>query len=445
MAQRQDNITAYPSSYDTTNYSYSSVNSSYPLSNAVGMGSGNTTYAQWNLTTGSNAESYVFYIFDLSSIPQGATIDSVECTSKVYISNTRSGRINYRQIQMYYGTSTAKGSASTVSTSTSAITMDCGDWTRDELNDCRIRIYAKRGTSSTTSTYYNRFYGATLTVTYTFEDVQYTITSSANSGGAIDPVGSTTVYKSDGYLLKIIPDDNMDLYKILIDDVDVTSDARKIYISSNMYTVNDVSGASYGFELNSDNYYESTNQGNSNTASLCRVVFNLPVAATVDFYVINYGESSYDYGILGNINSELSTSYSADSSYKWSGSGKQSSSEQVISYDMEAGESFIDVKYRKDSSVDSGNDSLQFRIEITLSEEVAFDSWYYEYELLDIQNNHDIVVTFTSLSGDTTKLYLKINGTWTTVSKVYKKIDGIWVEQTDLESLFDTSTNYVKG
>ena len=30
-------------------------------------------------------------------------------------------------------------------------------------------------------------------------------------------------------------------------------------------------------------------------------------------------------------------------------------------------------------------------------------------------------------------------------SKVYKKINGSWVEQADLSSVFDTSTNYVKG
>lgn len=40
---------------------------------------------------------------------------------------------------------------------------------------------------------------------------------------------------------------------------------------------------------------------------------------------------------------------------------------------------------------------------------------------------------------------LKTNGVWTEVSAVYKKADGAWVEQEDLQSLFDTSANYVKG
>lgn len=207
MASVTNTLTAYPSGYDTSNYSYASVNSSYPLSNAVGASVSSTTYAQWNLKTGSSAESYVFYTFDCSSIPENATINSVSCSAKAYINTTTSSRINTRQIQMYYGTSTAKGSATTVSTSTSALTLTCGSWTREELNDCRIRIYSKRGTSSTSSTYYNRFYGATLTISYTYEDITYTVTSSAING-TITPSGESSVSKGESITFVMEGQDN---------------------------------------------------------------------------------------------------------------------------------------------------------------------------------------------------------------------------------------------
>ena len=57
-------------------------------------------------------------------------------------------------------------------------------------------------------------------------------------------------------------------------------------------------------------------------------------------------------------------SYSADSSYykKFTSS---STSVQTVDYGvLEAGEHFIYVKYRKDSSVNSGNDSLQFKVRL---------------------------------------------------------------------------------
>lgn len=163
----EDSITVYPSSYNTTDYSYASVNSSYPLSNAVGKSSTNTSYSQWNIKTGSNAESWVYYNFDLSSIPENAVITSIECKAKAYISQTNSSRINTRNMQMYTG-NTPKGSTTNLSTTATETTLNVENWTREELKNARLKIYTKRGTSSTTTTYYNRFYGATLKVNYKY-------------------------------------------------------------------------------------------------------------------------------------------------------------------------------------------------------------------------------------------------------------------------------------
>lgn len=210
----------YPASYDSTNYSYASVDSSYPLSNAVGKGSDNSTYAQWTMKTGSGAETYVYYIFDLSEIPSNATIDSVSCTAKGYISTTSTWYVSSYTMQMYSG-STAKGSSVSLSTSASAQSISCGTWTRDELDDCRIRIYAVRGYFSTSTSRTMRFYGAALTVTYTVNDVTYTITASASSGGNISPDGTFTVSKDDSIEFTMTPDDGYSLKSLTINDEEV--------------------------------------------------------------------------------------------------------------------------------------------------------------------------------------------------------------------------------
>lgn len=77
--------------------------------------------------------------------------------------------ITTRQIQLFSGT-TAKGSAHTLSTSTTAFSVTAGTWTRGDLEDARIRMYAVRGTSQTTTSIYFRFYGATLEVEYEYEE-----------------------------------------------------------------------------------------------------------------------------------------------------------------------------------------------------------------------------------------------------------------------------------
>lgn len=125
-----------------------------------------------------------------------------------------------------------------------------------------------------------------------------------------------------------------------------------------------VSGASYGFSKTSDGYYTSSNAGVANSASVCRVNFtnNTGAAYTVTFNCINYAESRYDYGIIGKINTALSTSNTADTTYTKSFSGSQSSSVQTVKLSVPTGTSWVDVKYRKDGSINSNNDSLKFKI-----------------------------------------------------------------------------------
>lgn len=175
MASTTERLKVNPSGYDSTNYSYESVNSSYPLSEPIGKGSSNSTYAQWSLKKGYESETYVFYLFDLSAIPEDATIDSVECTAKGYSScpSMLSNYVRMQTMQMFFGTSTAKGTAAKLTDSVTTATIDGGTWTREELNDCRLRIYGIRSGSGTSTAYYHRFYGADLAVAYTYNSERF--------------------------------------------------------------------------------------------------------------------------------------------------------------------------------------------------------------------------------------------------------------------------------
>ena len=133
---------------------------------------------------------------------------------------------------------------------------------------------------------------------------------------------------------------------------------------SSTWTVEAISGASYGFELNSNNYYESKNKGVDNSYAICRVKLNLSTKARVIFNCINYAESNYDYGLLGNVDTALTLNASADSNVAKSFKGSSQSGVQTFIYTIEEGEHFIDVKYRKDGSVNNNNDTLQFTVEI---------------------------------------------------------------------------------
>lgn len=128
------------------------------------------------------------------------------------------------------------------------------------------------------------------------------------------------------------------------------------------YDVKQVSTtSSQQFVLNSDGYYESNCKGVNNGWSLCKIDFNKSGNYTLQ--CISNGESNYDFGILSTINHTLSASNTVDTSrVHKSFKGLSSTAVQTVTYNNVSGGDYIYVKYRKDSSVNSGNDSLQFKV-----------------------------------------------------------------------------------
>lgn len=135
----------------------------------------------------------------------------------------------------------------------------------------------------------------------------------------------------------------------------------------NSFEVVAISGASYGFALNSNGYYESNNKGVDNSAAVCRVNIHAAKACTVTFKCINYAESNYDFGLLGTLDKTMDTGYSdVSTNVAKSFNGSSTAPVQTYAYtNVAKGDHFIDVKYRKDSSQSYNNDTLQFKVEIS--------------------------------------------------------------------------------
>ena len=131
------------------------------------------------------------------------------------------------------------------------------------------------------------------------------------------------------------------------------------------YTVEAVDNATYGFALNSNNYYESGNKGVNSSYAICKL--NVYSTGTVNLYLdyINYAESYYDYGILSNVDTTLASSSSADSSTKVfkSFKGLSKASVQTVDYGiLEEGDHYIYIKFIKDGAGSRYNDTLQFKV-----------------------------------------------------------------------------------
>lgn len=203
-------VTFNPSSYDSTN-------STWPSARITNQDNGlnpstNTTYAQFRqYGTGYTA----FYNFNVTGIPQNATINSVSCSARTYISNT-----TYTgQTQLYAGT-TAKGSYTAInSTSSQVLSLNTGTWTVSELENAKIRLYSASGT--TRSNRYIYFGGADLTVNYTVNGTEYEISfNNQSSDATTDP--STTQYVESGGSQNIL------IYVDDIDDITITDNGNDI-------------------------------------------------------------------------------------------------------------------------------------------------------------------------------------------------------------------------
>lgn len=420
------------SSYQLSNTSYTNI------ADAANMytNTDSTTYATFNHTR-TQTTSYYLYVrgFDFSQIPSNATVTNVTVKVKASVSGAGSYTPG-----LYNNTSSlSKSFNGSIGTSATTRTVDItSNWEtyKGYGTNLTIRLQLNRSSRNTASKML--IYGAEVAVEYTLP-IERTINTSA-TGCTITPSGTTVVYDGDSFTCKI---EGSRKPTVTDNGVDVTDSV--VEGSSDVgYTVESVSGASYGFSLNSNGYYESENYHKASSAAVAKVSFNLPVPCGVVFKVINYGEATYDYGLLSNIDTTFATSATADTSNVfWSGKNNNSANVQTIDYGtVSSGSHFVYTKYYKDSYTDSNNDTLQFKVEITPTEPISGDV-FWTYTIV-ANGDHTIVAVLGEI---TEQFYIKENGSWKTinVTACYKKVNGSWVLQNNWSTLFDTTKNYVKG
>jgi len=231
----------------------------------------------------------------------------------------------------------------------------------------------------------------------TISSINATTTPESGTTRVVEGTTQTiTIYPSDP-LLTLATDNGVDITDSLVHHGQTIPDP----------VVSSVSGASYGFTLNnSTGYYVSQNAGQNNSAALCRVTFNLPVRCLITIQYINFAEANYDYGIFGNIDTALGTTSTADTNaYRvLSASSDNTSTAKTLTYEIESGSHFIDIKFRKDTYTGENNDNLQWKI---LSIEPLEANEYYEYTISNISDDHSLVFIF----GDVTYYFITSTGT----------------------------------
>ena len=433
-------IERYPASATTTSIQSGTSYAQY----AVGHSAEDPYSSSNNMYASRSTIGHAAYTFDFSDIPENAIITNVEVRCAGHRESSTVSSTYVARVELYSGL-TQKGSTyELTSTSTYQFTLpDVGTWTRAELQDAELWFLV--------GYYGGLLCGATWEVTYTIpssggeyywtyamsnvaadhvilieeagafvppeEDPEYTyypITISSINA-TIDPFnGTTRVQEGTNQTITITPTDPQ-LTLALDNGVDITNQLVG-GVPTNTYTITtQVSGADYGFYLNnSTGYYVSSNDGVSKSASVARINMDFESDCLVTITYINYAEEDYDYGMFGKLDTEVATdgltASSGGSSPSDSTSNYQiakcnnSTSTQTVTYQVPAGEHFIDVKYGKDDASDSGNDNLQWKI---TSVEATSAGGEYTYTLTNITQKHSLIFIF----GDVDYYFLTSSGT----------------------------------
>lgn len=428
------------------------ISSSYPITNAYNNSNNTSNYARYSISTSTTG--YVYLTYDTSDIPATATIQSVVAKARLRISST--SRVTNRVCQLYSGT-TAKGSNTDYSSTASGgsvITLSTGTWTRSELNDLRMRI---GGTgSSSTSSKYIYIYGTDITITYTTES--RTVTTTLTGNGTIEPSGTETMYDGDEYNLIVTPATEADTVTATKNGSSITLTKHTGGETTESNVLGEYALVSGSFNGSGGTYFSglvgnghdatqtTSNYYSGGSGTIAVFTYDVPFEGIPDNATI---KSLY---MLVNGHAE-STSQGSEYMCAQLISGSTALSDELNFKDVGTSNSTQTVTANVTPTIAQlENLKVQCRLgyyggaingaTVYLTYEVS--GVYYTYSTT-ISEDMTIAVTIGS-SGDTKKIYLKINNSWVQYSKVYRKVNGSWVEQSSSTwgSLFDTAANYVK-
>ncbi|MBQ3989714.1 MAG: hypothetical protein II630_02630, partial [Bacteroidales bacterium] len=346
-----------------------STNANSAITNAYTSADSTTSARLTVATTASGRKYEAYFYYDMSAltdIPSNATINSVSGRVKYNVSSTQTSRISAVTIQLYTNT-TPKGSATTARTTSATVyTMTAGTWTLSELQNARLYVSAVRGTNTSNSAYLY-LYGSDLTVNYSVNGTEYEVSfNNQSSDATTDPSTTQYVYQGGSQEIKIYID-NTDDYVVKDNGTNVNSSLIEHEETNNVSEVVTAPGASYGFQLDtSDGYYKSQNKGVNYSAAVCRLNITAETQCTLTLNFVNYAEATYDYGIIGRLDTTLVTTSANTNSattWMWAGSATTNNTqvEKTTAVTIPTGYHYIDIKFRKDDATSSNNDAFWFK------------------------------------------------------------------------------------
>lgn len=451
-------IRLVPSTSAVSNASYASI------ADASNMytNTDSTTYGTFTHNRASTNNTYYGYLrgFNFSSVPDNAVVSSFTVKIKASATgHTTSTSSSYYMSLVNNTTQIGSTSASgRLSTSTTTFTFANGSLDWDTIkgygSNFGIRIPMRRASSNTADVV--SVYGAEIEVTYTVPTPR-TVMTTLSGSGTIDPSGTNTYYDGDEFELVIEPTNVSDTVTATRDGASIQLEYHAGGETSETNVLGEYSLVSGGFNGSGASYFQGIVGHGHDTAS----------TTTSNYYSSSSSTNAvfhYDVSFEG-----IPNDATIESLYMMANGHAEStsSSSEYMCVQLKSGSTALSEQYNfKSAGTSNTTQTIQATTLPTVSQLESLvvectlgyyggaingvtvfltyevNSVYYTYATT-ISGDMTIAVTIGG-GGETSKLYVKLNGTWKETTP-YKKINGAWVLQTNLSTVFDSTKKYVKG
>ena len=442
-----------PKGYSRSNTNYVTVTDENNMYDPV---SDSSNYATLRGRNRNSSTAYYCFInnFQFDDLPEGATVTSFSVKIKCYRSSNQRTGTNFYMRLSYASSSGSVIANTTTSTdidiSTQTITIPTGNLSWSDIVEYGSGFSIEVPLASNSNQYpYVYVYGAEIEVTYT-EPVHYNVTATTTTG-SISPTGTTSVVEGSSYTLTITaasPD-------VTDNSIDVTSQLVRKTGGTDTYIPYDYTSS--GFEIsNASNAYSDIN---GSTYADCSLSGRTTGTLYLDLGPINIPSSATISSVSCQASLQVSRNGSSSSMtascQMYSGSTAKGSSTTIVSSATDVSRTTFNLSIGSWTAAELQNAKLyiemyngasstvrhiyvygvSFVVTYTISGEV------YTYTITNVRADHTIIVS----AAVTNKLFVKQSGSWVQITKAYKKVNGSWVQQSDLTTVFNSSTNYVNG
>ena len=348
---------------------------------------------------------------------------------------------------MFSGT-TAKGSNTTFSnTSTSNIvTLSTGSsWSRNDLNNLRIKIGATG--SSSGSSKYIYFAGAEVTITYSVTTYDITV-----SGDGTYSPSSATVSAGENLTIQIsdvnsltVTDNNVDVTSQVVEIHESTKEGYPTTSTLTTFTATNIDNAYE--KADSDDYASlSLAGGSTGTIYLDITNINIPSGVTIKSVsaqvTLQFNRNGSTSGFTSSCRM-YSGSTEKGSSTTWVSSGSTDIAKETLNLSISTwtASEISNARFYLTATNNASRTARYIYIYgVTFTVVYESDETIYEYTISNINTNHNVVISSSVQPGT---LYYKSNNSWHSIGSVYKKINNVWVKQTNLSTVIDPNTNYI--